>query len=205
MRVLVVDDHVMVTELVAGRLTQPGFAVQQCHAPENVASILECQPPDVLLLDISFANSQLTGFHLLDQVHRSHPGMPVIMVSMYSDRVMQAEAFNRGASGYIPKNLPYASIVEAIFAVLSGGTWFHASRQDSAGGRVLTPRQRAVVSELASGRTEKEIAEDLGVCVSTVEFHLKRARHALCARTTKELVRLATEQGLLLIPDVSVK
>lgn len=163
-------------------------------SPQEADRVLARDRFDLVLLDLSFRGNATTGLDLLDSIHSSEPTAHVIILSMYDDQNLQENVRRKGARGFVSKSAPPSQVREALRAVDTGGVWF----PKSASSHRLTPRQWTIVNELSAGKSEKEVAKVLGVAVRTVEFHLAKAREAIGARTTGELLSHCAALGSLL-------
>lgn len=196
-RILVADDHPVVADGISRCFTPLPATVSIVTSPEGVFSALRETAFELLVLDISFRGSGTTGFHILRDCRNKLPNMPILIVSMFDDPVLQEAARREGASGFISKTETGSRLKAAAGALLGGQTWFvhHADPILS-----VTPRQEEIISRLASGRSEKEVASDLGITLRTVEFHIERAKKSLGAHSIGELVSIVHRRGYFLLP-----
>jgi DNA-binding NarL/FixJ family response regulator len=203
-RLLLADDHSLV---VAGlkKLLEPEFDV--IGTVEDGRALVTCAQkmrPDVVLLDISMP--LLNGIEAARQIHRSHPNMKIIFVTMHADPDYVSAAFDAGALGFVVKRSAASELARAIRQVLRGGTYVtplvQEPRLSLRAGRMrglrslLTPRQREVLQLVAEGKPAKDIARILGVSVKTVEFHKTAITQRLGLHTIAELTRYAIERGI---------
>jgi DNA-binding NarL/FixJ family response regulator len=203
-RLLLADDHSLV---VAGlkKLLEPEFDV--IGTVEDGRALVTCAQkmrPDVVLLDISMP--LLNGIEAARQIHRSHPNMKIIFVTMHADPDYVSAAFDAGALGFVVKRSAASELARAIRQVLRGGTYVtplvQEPRLSLRAGRMrglrslLTPRQREVLQLVAEGKPAKDIARILGVSVKTVEFHKTAITQRLGLQTIAELTRYAIERGI---------
>ena len=126
----------------------------------------------------------------------SFPHAAVLLLSGHGHPSVVRAAVERGAAGYLDKSVEVGAIIDAIRAVAAGGTVFRAA--DLAAARALprrpSDRELQVIAAVVSGRTNAEVATELGVSEKTVETHLHRLfdRYGLMSRT--ELAVLAVEE-----------
>lgn len=206
-RVLMVDDHPLVVDGIRAALSkQPAIeivahAASLGEARQLVASI-KC---DVVLLDLRLPDG--SGIELLREAH-DDPSAPAFLVlsSFLTDEYVSA-AIALGASGFLLKTSPADEIVEAVKRVAEGGLAFsheqlRASRH--AAWAPLTEREHAILDRVIRGRSNDELAGDLGLSRTTVEAYLSRlfARFGVITRT--ELAVHAEREQLLDLP-VSVR
>ena len=161
------------------------------------------EPPRVIVLDLHLPGLQ--GGPAVEHLRR--PDTRVLVVSGATQRDDVLEAIGAGASGYLGKDTGPDEIVKAVEVVAGGGTYVSATlasflldadRRD--GGRDtlgLTPKEHEVLSLLARGERDVDIAEHLFISVSTVRSHLDRIRDKTGKRRRADLTRLAYERGLV--------
>jgi two-component system response regulator NreC len=134
-----------------------------------------------------------------DQIRHILPEVRILMLSMHGDPSYVRHAFANGAVGHVLKEAADAELVTAVRLVASGERRVHPTL--SAAPRLqddpLSDREREVLSLLALGHTNQEIADRLGVSVRTVEAHRARILTKLRLSTRAELVRYAIDAGLL--------
>lgn len=193
-RILIAEDHPLMAEGLKEILAGVANSIEVALTVEDAVSSFVREHCNILLLDLSFRGSDLSGFDLLDRLSPLDPDSRIIILSMYDDYWMREEARKRGAMGFVSKSEPKAALLEAIRAVEEGNRWFKSGRS----AKRLTARQFRIVRELAVGKSEKEAADILGIAVRTVEFHLATARVSLGARSTGELLTMCSQMGLLL-------
>ena len=125
---------------------------------------------------------------------------------MHSDPLTAKKAIQSNASGYVLKDDAFEDLLYAVKAVASGGTFVSPSISEKVlklemgrekEGSILTGREREVLQLIASGLTNKKIADKLSISVKTVETHRTRILQKLDVHTTADLVRYAIKTGLL--------
>ena len=207
-RVLVADDHTLVADLCK-KLLETEFDVvgTVSNGRDLVRAALQLKP-DVIVVDI--AMPLLNGLDAGEQVKGVMPGVKLIFLTMNSDTDLAAEAFRRGASGYLLKTCAASEMVVAVRDVLRGKTYIsqalckdevnYLRRQEKKlvdEEYRLTERQREVLQLLAEGKVMKEIGGVLNMSTRTVAFHKYRIMEALGARSSAELVRYAIRNHLV--------
>jgi DNA-binding NarL/FixJ family response regulator len=164
--------------------------------------------PDVIIVDI--AMPVLNGLDAAQQVKDEFPAVKLIFLTMTNDVEVAAEAFRRGASGYLLKTCATSQLVTAVRDVLRGKTYLSPSfsrenfdflRRQRAElveeGERLTERQREVLQLLAEGKVMKEVGAILNMAPRTVAFHKYRIMEVLGAKCSAELVRYAVRNHLI--------
>jgi DNA-binding NarL/FixJ family response regulator len=209
-RVLVVDDHMIVRTGIRHVLeSEPGFEVvgEAANATDALSLTAELRP-DVVVLDISMPD--VSGLELAARLRSSGGGARVLILSMHNNAEYVLESVRAGAHGYLLKDTAATELRTAIRAVCQGESYFSppvASRLSAAvrgehdsrpaGLAQLTAREREVLHGIAQGRTNKEIATELGISHRTVETHRESLMRKLQIRTVAELTRFALGAGIL--------
>jgi DNA-binding NarL/FixJ family response regulator len=160
--------------------------------------------PDVILLDVVMPDQ--SGLEIIPTLLKEHPEVRILVLSMQDDPQYVREAFASGASGYVLKEAADAELVTAIRRVAAGEQYVHPALgaklvADASSAKQaddpLSDREREVLSLLALGHTNQEIADRLVVSVRTVEAHRAHILTKLRLSTRADLVRYAIDTGLL--------
>jgi DNA-binding NarL/FixJ family response regulator len=198
-RILVVDDHALVREGLHARLSRvEGFEiVGEADGAEQALALLPELAPDLLLLDIGMKG--VSGIELTRIVVERHPAVAVLILSMYDNPEYVREAMHAGARGYVLKDGPSAQIVDAIKAVVGGGTYLSPTIAGCLFGpknveKALTVREQEVLALLAKGQASKLIAKTLNISVRTVEAHRQSIKRKLEIDGQAELIKFAVER-----------
>jgi len=207
-RILIADDHNLVAELCK-RLLETEFDVVGAVSDGRtlVKAAVELRP-DVIVLDI--AMPVLNGLDAGQQVKKILPLVKLVYLTMNTDIGVAAEAFERGASGYLLKTCAAAEMVVAVREVLCGKSytsqclsqdaidclrWQHKKMVEE--DERLTDRQREVLQLLAEGRAMKEVGAILNMTPRTVAYHKYRMMEVLGAKCSVELVKYAVRNHLV--------
>jgi DNA-binding NarL/FixJ family response regulator len=207
-RILIADDHNLVAELCK-RLLETEFDVVGAVSDGRtmVQAAVELRP-DVIVLDI--AMPVLNGLDAGRQVKKLLPLVKLVYLTMNTDIAVAAEAFERGASGYLLKTCAAAEMVIAVREVLRGKSytsqglsqpaidclrWQHKKMVEE--DERLTDRQREVLQLLAEGRLMKEVGAILNMTARTVAYHKYRIMEVLGAKCGAELVKYAVRNHLV--------
>ena len=211
-RVLVADDHGVVREGIRHVLEgEAGFEIvaEAANGSEAMA-LAESLRPDVVVLDISMPGE--SGLALAARLRERVPECRVLILSMHDHPEYVMESVRAGAHGYLLKETAATELRRAIRAVDDGAAFYSppvarhltdAVRNELARERrtselgTLTPRERDVLQGVARGRTNKEIAGELGIGHRTVETHRESLMRKLRIRTVAGLTRFALELGLV--------
>ena len=205
---MIADDHTFVAD-ACRKLLEPEFdvvaTVGDGRALVRIAATLK---PQVILVDI--AMPLLNGLDAGYQVKQLLDSVKLVFLTMNTDPALAAEAFRRGASGYLLKTSSASELIVAIRQVLNGRSYLspaiakeavdfllHQDKESIEEGDLLTERQREVLQLLTEGKSMKQVASVLNVSTSTVAFHKLRIKEILHARNDAELVQHAIKTHLI--------
>lgn len=204
-RIFVVDDHPFFREgLLTWIARQPGFvSCGHADSPRTALPEIERQAPDIVLLDLKLHEGD--GFDVLRGLKEFNRPPRVIVLTHKDEAVFAERSIRAGAKGYVLKDEAIDLMLGAIQEVLDGG--IHLSdamrrqlpQSDSTAiigpltrMQSLYPRELEVLQLLGHGRTTKEIAQELGISVKTVEYYRENLKRKLDVPDSLSLVRLAT-------------
>lgn len=204
-KVFLVDDHPVVREGVRACLTNHGAFTVAGEAADDMEAMrkLKEAAPDVIILDVSLPG--LDGGELARRMRQAVPAAKIIIFSIHSSQEYVLRMAHCGAHGYIMKDGPSSKLIEAIKIVHSGGLCFPPAMTDAilaprapeaAGGVALTPRETEVLSLLAEGLANKQVARKLGISVRTAETHRVHLSRKLNILTVSGLTKYAIQHGL---------
>lgn len=210
-RVLVVDDHQVFTEALAGRLRdEPGMeVVGTANTSAEAWSLLCREPVDVLLLDLDLAGED--GLELGRSVLARWPRTRLVVVTGSADSSRLLEAVQVGVVGWVVKSGTTDALLRAVTSAARGETYIPASLLTGAlapppgtagsGGRDdildrLSDRELQVLRLLMGGLSRPEIAERLAVSPNTVRTHVQRILHKLEVSSALMAVTRARQAGL---------
>jgi DNA-binding NarL/FixJ family response regulator len=206
-KILIADDHTLVAEACA-KLLEPEFevltTVRDGRALLEAAAQLK---PDVIVADI--AMPLMNGLDACEQIKKQVKSTKIIYLTMNEDKDLAAEAFRRGASGYLLKASAFAELTQAVHAVIKNKSYISPlitrdlvsllilADRKTPGREKLTDRQKQVVQLLAEGRSMKEVAAILNITTRTVAFHKYRIMALLGLKNNAELVQYAIRKRLI--------
>ncbi len=206
-RVMLADDHNIVRRGLRILLdSEPDIEVvaQAKDGREAVERAMETRP-DVVVMDVSMP--ELNGIESTRQIGELLPRTKVLALSMHKDGVYVREALRAGARGYLPKDSEDDALVSAIRAVYRGEAYLSPAVSDVVLNDyrkhvtnpidLLTAREREVLTMIADGKTNKEVANILHLSVYTVEAHRGKIMEKLNLHNTGDIVRFAARNGLL--------
>lgn len=210
-RILVVDDHALIRQGLRMLIdAEPDMKVigEAASGPAALEAIAALAP-DVVIMDIEMPGEN--GIEVARQALAAAPTIKIIMLSAFPDDEYVTETVRIGVKGYLLKGNPPLDVLKAIRAVADGQTFMcpeaasalvsalrsklHAEALPPA--PVLSPREREILSLVATGLRTKEIASRLDIGVKTVDTHRARMMKKLKCGSTAELVRYAIREGLV--------
>jgi two-component system nitrate/nitrite response regulator NarL len=157
--------------------------------------------PQVTLMDINMP--KLSGIDAIELFRRELPETRIVMLSMHDSREYISSSIMRGAVGYILKDVSTDEVVCAIETVAAGGTYFSSGVRDilvadtiQKEADPLTPRERHILGLIVTGKSNREIAEELEITPATAETHRKNLKKKLGIATTAGLIRYALDHGI---------
>lgn len=207
-KLLLVDDHEIVRAgLRMLFLAEPDMEiVGEVNTGEEAIEAVQQLKPDVVIMDVAMPG--IGGIEATRRIKQAYPDTCVLALTMHEDEQYFFEMLNAGASGYIPKRAAPDDLVSAIRVVHSGNVFLHATlarhlMRDVVGQPAtpddLTPREKEVLTYIAEGCTNREIAETLVISVKTVDRHRENIMQKLNMHSRIELVKYAIEKGLITV------
>ncbi|GAB3141334.1 response regulator transcription factor [Marisediminicola antarctica] len=206
-RVLLADDHPVVRHgLVALLGTLPGIeVVGQASSGAEAVRETALAKPDVVIMDLRMPD--LSGVEATERILRHAPGVGVLVLTMFDEDEMIADALRAGARGYLLKGAEQEEIERAIRAVAAGEAIFSSTVAARVLGRLSSPaavvllpqiteRERQVLTLIASGLDNTSISLRLNLAPKTVGNHISSIFLKLGVATRSQAIVLARESGL---------
>jgi DNA-binding NarL/FixJ family response regulator len=217
LRIVVADDHELVRRGIRDLLqVQRGWkvvgeAANGCEAVEKVKKLR----PDIAILDITMP--KMDGLETTRQIRELAAKTRVLVLTMHESDQMVRRVLDAGAQGYVLKSDMAMQLIEAVKdlandkisltprvskIVLEGFLKPQADIMQSEHAQArLTPREREIIRLLASGKGNKEIADELGITVRTVETHRARIMMKMGCHSLSELIRSAIHEKIVTTRD----
>lgn len=211
-RLLLVDDHEVVRSGLRMLLENEADMdiVGEANTGRQALDLVETLEPDVVIMDITLPD--LSGIEIARRIKAAHPETAVVALTIHEDQQYFFEMLQAGASGYVPKRAAPDDLITAIRAAHRGEVYIYPSlakllvtdflsrsgeeeTKETING--LTPRESEVLSLLAEGKNNDEIAEILGISVHTVARHRENLMGKLGLHSRSELVKYAIRKGLI--------
>ena len=199
--VLVVDDHALLRTGVANIINHEPDLRVIAEASNGLEAVVAFEKfrPDVTLLDLRMP--VMEGVEAVRQIRERDPLAKVIVLTTYDTDEDITRALKAGAKAYVLKDISADALVACIHDVLAGKTYLApaaAAKLAEGVTRVqLTPRERSSLQLIADGKSNKEIANDLGISERTVKTHLGHLFEKLGVTSRTEAVKIATRRGLV--------
>lgn len=212
-RIMVVDDHIVVRSGLMALLNGKNGMEVIGDAADGLEAIEKAKElnPDVILMDLSMPQG-MDGLSATQELRKQLPEISVLILTMHDDEEYLFRAIQSGASGYILKSAPHDELVTAILSVARGSAYLYPSAtkrlmneyldamkhgESQSTLDTLSEREREILSWVAKGYSNKEIAEHLIISVKTVETHKSNLMEKLGLKTRPDLVKYAMKKGML--------
>jgi DNA-binding NarL/FixJ family response regulator len=201
-RVFIVDDHTMFREGLRQLIEHdPGLTV--CGDAADAVTAMEGirqSNSDVVIVDLTLADS--SGLDLVKSIRNDYEDLPVLVVSMHEESLYAERALRAGAMGYVMKNEPAKTVIAAIHSVLRGEMYLSRKMSSSVISKfmrgeteqpmspleILSDRELEVFRMLGQGKGTRQIAQDLGLTIPTIQSFRNRIKEKLHLKTAPELV-----------------
>lgn len=211
-KILVVDDHSLVREGITSLLgSDADFnVIGEAESGEEAIIKVSENVPDVLLMDINMPG--LNGIETAKKIFEKHPDLRVIILSMEVTQEYISDAIKAGVAGYLAKDTKKDILIQAIKKVHAGEQFFGEKISEvifkgfykqSKGERVasnnkdLSKREVEVLQQIASGLSNRQIADKLFISIRTVDAHRNHIMQKLGLKTTAELVKYAIRERII--------
>lgn len=203
--VLLVDDHFVVRSGLAASLDLEDDieVVAEAERGEEALTLYESHRPRVVVMDLQLPG--LNGIETTERLREIDPGARVLIFSTFArDDEIQA-ALDAGAAGYLQKSAGRDELIEALRTVAAGTRYLPAGLDDHLAGLQLGPtitaREREILSRIARGRANKEIAADLGIAEDTVKRHISNVFQKLDVNDRAQATAEAIRRGIIRVED----
>ncbi len=205
-RVMLVDDHNLVRSGLAALLNQDGRFEVVAEATDGAEALARIQGVICDLLIIDLAMPRLGGIEVINAIRKKNRTLRILVLSMYDDAQFVARSMKAGANGFLLKHALDEDLFQAIDAVFDGEDFVSelidqdALREFTLDDCDLTSREREVLHLIAEGKTNSEIAQVLVISPHTVTRHRANLMKKLNVHNRVELVNVASNRGLIILP-----
>lgn len=203
-KVAVVDDHALVRLGLAMLLKATGRhqVVAEATGSADLENLVRSAQADLVLLDLALDDS--SGLEAASRLKRAMPAVRILVVTGNAYPGLVGSAFAAGADGFLVKHAQGSELLEAIDAVMQGeryiSTYLEGHRSPATltdSGRGLTERERQVITRIAAGDSNREIAMALNISLLTARKHRQNLMHKLDLHNAAEVTAFAIRTGLL--------
>lgn len=207
-KILIADDHAIVRRGLKQILTETADMVVagEAHNGQELLEKMRSDQWDVIVLDISMPGRG--GLDILKQLKSERPKLPVLMLTIHPEDQYAVRVLRAGASGYLTKESAPDHLVEAIRKVARGGKYISPhlaerlafnleSISEQPLHEALSDREFQVLRLIASGKTVKEIGEELSLSVKTISTYRTRILEKMKMKNNAEMTHYAIQQKLV--------
>jgi DNA-binding NarL/FixJ family response regulator len=203
-RVVLADDHELVRSGIKSLLSMVDGVevIAEASDGSELIQLVDSLTPDLVMTDISMP--RMDGITAIAEIHRRHPQVKLLVLSMYDTVDFVKRAVANGACGYLMKDAPPFELEQAVRSVMVTGSYYSpviAQRllqpSEPSADDELTPRQLEILKLIAQGRASKEIAFELGLSPKTVDVHRARIMDRLQLNDIASLTLYAVRKGLV--------
>jgi DNA-binding NarL/FixJ family response regulator len=208
LRILIADDHTVVRKGLKQILLDefPGAKIEEVPDAEGLIKKVMQGKWDIVVSDLSMPGR--SGLDALQQIKISHPGLPVLILSIHPEEQYALRALKAGAAGYLSKDTAPDELVKAVQKVLLGKKYISQSIAEKLANTLsakadkflhenLSNREFDVMKLLANGKSVSEIAEILSLSVTTVSTYRARVMTKMNLKSNSDLTKYAIENKLI--------
>lgn len=213
-RILLVEDDELFRLGLATRLGQEAGLeiVAQANDGETAVELTNQYQPDVVLLDVGLPG--IGGVEACRQIKQQHPNLPVLVLTSHSQKPLIEQLIVAGAQGYCLKGIEAEHLILALRSVVAGASWWDFqgtseirevfaqnpnifASNSNLFDNPLTNREQEILKLIAAGKTNQEIAKELGIATGTVRVHVHAILQKLEVRYRTQAAILALQKGLI--------
>ncbi|MHB1199731.1 MAG: response regulator transcription factor [Polaromonas sp.] len=196
--VYVVDDDEAVRDSLQWLLEGKDYRVRCYDAAETFLSRYDAREVACLIADVRMGG--MTGLELQDQLVERKSPLPIVFITGHGDVPMAVNTMKKGAVDFIQKPFQEDALVNLVERMLDQAKGAFSDHQQAASRDALlaklTSREAQVLERIVAGRLNKQIADDLGISIKTVEAHRANIMEKLGANTVADLLKIALGQSV---------
>jgi two-component system invasion response regulator UvrY len=206
-RVLIGDDHAIIRSGLKQILSEEknSFFYGEAENGQSVLDKIQKEKWDIVVLDISMPG--LSGIETLKEIKKLKPKLPVLVLTVHSEDQFALRSIKSGAAGYLKKDAAPDELITAIHKIVNGGKYINEQLAklladdferdtDKPIHEILSDREYEVMLLIASGKTAKQIADELSLSIKTVSTYRTRLLDKMGLKSNAELTRYAIENKL---------
>jgi len=210
-KIIIADDHPVTRKGLSSILSEEKDLKVLCETGDGSSTIeaVRKRRPDVIIMDITLPD--MDGIQVTRTLKKKLPDIKILALSIHSNKHYILEMLKAGASGYLLKDCDVEEVVRAVHFIMSDQIYLSTEnaslfvkeyisvidKKGSIEKELLSPREYEVLENVASGRTNKDIAEILNISKKTVESHRFRIMQKLDIHSIAELTLYAQRKGLI--------
>lgn len=210
-RVLLVDDQTLIRQGLESLLTMSDALTicGQASDGEEAINVIDSLQPDVVLMDIRMP--RMDGIEATRHLRQTHPQLPILILTTFDDHELIIKAIAAGAKGYLLKDVSLETLVDAIRALVDGGTWLQPAITERIVNSLthntnktapvliepLTDKELAVLRLMAAGLSNQEIADSLFKSTGTIKNQVSSIMAKLGVHDRTRAVLKAIDLGVL--------
>lgn len=207
-KILIADDHAIVREGLKQILSDTGDLIIAGEATngQEVLELIRHEEWDLIILDLAMPGRD--GLYTLKEVKREKSKIPILVLSIYPEEQYAVRALKAGAAGYLTKESAPEELIAAIRKVSQGGKYISASLAEKLAFDLevdtekplherLSDREYQVMLKIASGKTVKEIADEMSFSIKTISTYRVRALSKMGLKNNAAFTYYALKNGLV--------
>jgi two-component system, LuxR family, response regulator FixJ len=194
-QIYIVDDDAAVRDALAGLFVQEGYEVCGFEDGNSFLAAARVRQPACVILDVHMPGR--SGLDILKELNAENYGAPIFIISGQGDIPTAVDAIKHGARDFIEKPFDTETVIGRVRDAIAAsgrqhqdGGENHMRSTTFPGHELLTPREHEVLSQIASGASNKEAGRQLGISPRTIEVHRARIMEKLGAKNAADLVRI---------------
>jgi DNA-binding NarL/FixJ family response regulator len=207
LHILLVDDHNLCRKALCSlvRSFSPSYIIHEACNGREALAVLARKPVNIILLDNQMPS--MGGLETLKQIREDGRNTKVIMLTQFEEKSLIFYSFLLGANGFLSKSCDPLELMQAINEVSTKGHYYNALALDALNQNFsngenfsklnMTPREYQVLVLLKEGKSNKDIARNLGLTLRTIESYRKKLIKKTGSRNTVDLVSLGYRTGIL--------
>lgn len=206
-KIIIADDHdlihIGIKNIFSGE-SKYSIVGHAYSGKEAIEKAIELNP-DIIFMDISMPDGN--GIYATQEILKKNPNIKIIALSQYDNNEYLSQMINSGCSGYLLKNSRKEEIFEALKTVFEGNKYMnpnminkffaYESKSKQSIEQKLTKRELEILKNIAKGKNNPEIADELNISIRTVETHRRNLMQKLKVNSVVELLRYATKFNLI--------